>query len=247
MESNENMQVVQPKVVPAIYQALVNVGADLGKAGISKDRHNEQQHFRFRGIDDVMNAVNPILAKHKVMLQIHYADQPDIERVTAKGSTLIHSRVMGTFTFICATDGSYVSHTFPGTGMDSADKALNKAMSAALKYVLLQTFLIPTEAVADDADATTPDASVPKPPAGFEEWFVAILEVSKDGFDPLREAWKDSPEEFRTYAMTYRKATWDDAKARATAITNQRSAEESEPGPEEPAPAPAPARRRARA
>src|SRR5690606_19364534 len=41
-----------------------------------------------------------------------------------------------------------------GEAMDSADKATNKAMSAAYKYAAFQTFCIPTEGD-NDADATT--------------------------------------------------------------------------------------------
>jgi hypothetical protein len=41
-----------------------------------------------------------------------------------------------------------------GEAMDSADKATNKAMSAAYKYALFQAFCIPTEGD-NDADATT--------------------------------------------------------------------------------------------
>jgi hypothetical protein len=40
--------------------------------------------------------------------------------------------------------------------MDSADKATNKAMSAAYKYAAFQAFAIPTEGD-NDADAHTPD------------------------------------------------------------------------------------------
>jgi hypothetical protein len=49
-----------------------------------------------------------------------------------------------------ADDGSSVSVTTIGEGMDSGDKSSNKAMSAALKYALVQMFCIPT---ADDKDS----------------------------------------------------------------------------------------------
>ncbi len=103
-------------------------GAELAKVGISKDRKNEQQGFRFRGIDDVMNVVSPILAKHDVVFLVHYDDFPDVERVTAKGGTLIYAKVRGVFTFVSAHDGSYVRVTTFGVAMDSGDKATNKAM-----------------------------------------------------------------------------------------------------------------------
>ena len=54
------------------------------------------------------------------------------------------------------TDGSYVDTVNVGEAMDSGDKGMNKAMSIALKYSLLQMFLIPTEEP-KDPDKETPD------------------------------------------------------------------------------------------
>ena len=57
------------------------------------------------------------------------------------------------FTFY-ATDGSNVSTQARGEGMDSGDKASNKAMAVAHKYALTQTFTIPYEGMVDpDSDS----------------------------------------------------------------------------------------------
>jgi hypothetical protein len=219
-------QVTAPPItatVPAIYMALIHVAAELSKVGIAKDRKNEQQNFRFRGIDEVMNVVSPILARHQVVLEINYEDYPDVERVTSKGSTLIYSKVKGLYAFTSAVDGSTMRVTTFGVAMDSADKGMNKAMSAALKYCLLQTFLIPTEGD-NDADATTPEPTIAKAPAGFEEWFTDMLATAEEGFEPLRIAAKASREDFRTYAVTYRNDEWEKAKKRASAVTKKAQA-----------------------
>ena len=47
-----------------IYQAMAEVMKDIDAVG--KNQKNQQQGFKFRGIDDVYNAVHPILAKHGV-------------------------------------------------------------------------------------------------------------------------------------------------------------------------------------
>ena len=54
-----------------------------------------------------------------------------------------------------APDGSNVSCVVVGEGMDSGDKASNKAMSIGLKYACFQLFMIPTEETAVDPDAET--------------------------------------------------------------------------------------------
>jgi len=65
---------------------------------------------------------------------------------------------------VSCRDGSLHTVTMFGEAMDSADKATNKAMSAAYKYACLQAFCIPTEGMMPDADATTPQP-LPKTPA----------------------------------------------------------------------------------
>ena len=58
------------------------------------------------------------------------------------------------YDIIAAEDGSRHVVRFVGEAMDSADKATNKAMSAAFKYMAMQTFCIPTEGD-NDADSHT--------------------------------------------------------------------------------------------
>jgi hypothetical protein len=58
------------------------------------------------------------------------------------------------YDFVSTNDGSMHTARVVGEAMDSADKATNKAMSAAYKYLCIQTFCIPTEGD-NDADATT--------------------------------------------------------------------------------------------
>jgi hypothetical protein len=205
--------------VKHIYKALVAVMAELARVGIAKDRKNEQQHFRFRGIDDVMNVVTAILAKNDVCFLPWYDPFPDIERITESKKTLIHAKVQGTYRLVSAQDGSEVMVSVPGTAMDLGDKACNKAMSAALKYAFLHTFLIPTESN-EDADATTPEPSVPKPPAAFDEWFEELTKVAPErGYGAFLKVWKKTTEDCRQYATTYLKPESAKAKARAQEVT----------------------------
>ncbi len=139
-----------------IYEAISKVTAELAKEGIGKDRKNDQQGYKFRGIDDVYNAIAPIMSKHGLCVIPRYSDRQCIERVNRSGGALFNVVVRAEYDFVCAEDGSrHTAQTF-GEAMDSADKATNKAMSAAFKYALMQTFTIPTEGD-NDADAHTPE------------------------------------------------------------------------------------------
>lgn len=137
-----------------VYQAINKVQAALAIEGISKDRSNQQQGYKFRGIDDVYNAMAPLLAKHGLCILPRVTSRECVERVNAKGTALFYVTVAVDFDFVCAEDGSkHIVSTY-GEAMDSGDKATHKAMSAAYKYACMQAFSIPTEGD-NDADATT--------------------------------------------------------------------------------------------
>jgi hypothetical protein len=112
------------------------------------------QGFNFRGIDAVLNTLAPLLAKHKLAILPRCTERSCVERTTAKGSALFYVTVKVDFDFV-GIDGSKHTVTTYGEAMDSADKATNKAMSAAYKYAAFQAFCIPTEETAMDADAAT--------------------------------------------------------------------------------------------
>jgi len=140
---------------PMIYSAISKVMADIGAVG--KNQKNTQQGFMFRGIDAVMNAINPALIKHKVFVVPEILEQSREERTTSKGTTLIYSICRIKYTFY-AEDGSSIYAITIGEGMDSGDKATNKAMAIAFKYACFQVFCIPTEEM-KDPDAESPEVS----------------------------------------------------------------------------------------
>ena len=138
-----------------IYEAICAVMDDIGAVG--KNDLNKQQGFKYRGIDAVMNALSPAMNRHKVFCTPKVLEHTREERVTAKGNTLIYSICKISYRFY-TTDGSYVEAITIGEGMDSGDKATNKAMAIAFKYACFQTFCIPTEELMDDPDKESPEA-----------------------------------------------------------------------------------------
>jgi hypothetical protein len=139
-----------------VYQAICAVSADLAKDGISKDRKNQQQGYSFRGIDDCLNALAPLLSFRQLVIIPEVLERTVVERETKNGGALFYVTVKVQYTFTHAQDGSSCKVVTYGEAMDSADKATNKSMSAAYKYAVIQTFCIPTEGD-NDADAITHD------------------------------------------------------------------------------------------
>src|SRR5688572_16874077 len=130
-----------------IYGLMAAVLKEVGAVG--KGRRNEQQGYKFRGIDDVYEAVHPLFAKHGIFTVPRVLSEETNERTTEKGTILRFVKLTMAYDFF-APDGSRVTAEMIGEAMDAGDKASNKAMSAAQKYALIQTFCIPT--------GETPDA-----------------------------------------------------------------------------------------
>lgn len=144
---------------PKIFSTINSVMSELG--AITKNKRNQQQGFSYRGVDDVMNALNPLMVKNKLFCVPKVLKNEREERQTSRGSNLLYSIVTMEYT-LYAEDGSSVSAVVIGEGMDSGDKATNKAMAIAYKYAMFQIFSIPTEETAPDADIDTPEETAPK-------------------------------------------------------------------------------------
>lgn len=199
-----------------VYAAIAAVMADMAKEGISKDRRNQQQGYNFRGIDEVYNALSPILSKHKLVMLPRILARECVERQTRNGGALFNVTVEAEFDLVCADDGSkHTIRTF-GEAMDSADKATNKAMSAAYKYAAMQAFCIPTEGD-NDADATTHDvAPQPKSQSGVEDFNRHLNAISSaTGIGKLQAA----------FATAWRSSLPDKDKADLKAAYEQRKDE----------------------
>lgn len=181
---------MEGKIFELIPEAMRRIGA------IGKDSVNKQQGFKYRGIDAVYNALNPVMSDLGLFLVPEVLDHRREERETEKQingqtvkSMLKYSILTMKYTMF-APDGSNVSCVVIGEGMDSGDKASNKAMSIAMKYAAFQLFMIPTEETAVDPDAetfvVTSGAKTPNAPTGF----VAGLQI----MDASKRAQADTPQ-----------------------------------------------------
>lgn len=140
-----------------IFKKMAEVMKDIGP--ISKDQKNTAQGFRFRGVDQFVNSLHPALVKHGVFMAPRCVSEEheikEVQRSSGKVGVDKHVTILMEYDFF-AEDGSKVTiGPIPAEGLDSGDKATNKALSAALKYALIQTFSVPTEDMAE-ADLETP-------------------------------------------------------------------------------------------
>jgi hypothetical protein len=160
---------------PNIYQALDSIMQEI--EAIGKNKKNASQGYSFRGIDDMYNSIQPLFKKHHVFIVSNVLDSKREERQTSKGGTLIYTIAKCQFKFY-TTDGTFVESVLEGEAMDSGDKSTNKAMSTALKYALMQMFLIPTEEKLDtEYDTHEVIAKVVKAPAPITEPAINEIDV----------------------------------------------------------------------
>ena len=119
-----------------IFNSLNKVQRALAEKGIGKDQKtNFGERFEYRGIDDVYNVIGPLLADAGILVNPTVFKDKTEPRTTSKGKPTLHTKVWVNYTFY-ALDGTSVIATGIGESMDSGDKGINKAMSAAYKNVM---------------------------------------------------------------------------------------------------------------
>lgn len=130
-----------------IYKQIPAIIKDIEAVEKSK-RPGSQISYAYRSIDEFMNVLNPLLAKHKVTVVPEVLENMRDSYKTSSGATM-HSVVMKIKYTFYAEDGSNVCAVMIGESFDSGDKASNKAQSVALKYAIMQVFMVPTEDIED--------------------------------------------------------------------------------------------------
>ena len=151
--------------------------------------------YNYRGIEDILPAVKTLFAKHGVHVSPNHTLVSDEFGLGNKGNqrrVVLHSG----FSFYAADGSSFTCFTM-GEAMDTQDKALNKAMTAAYKYALIQTLAI---ADGDDPDAYQPGESAPatetqpaaEPSESWRQLVALGPDLKKAGIDGQVKEWAKS-------------------------------------------------------
>jgi hypothetical protein len=129
----------------------------MGQIGvIQKSGYNEHFKYKFAEAGDVAQAVRVLLAEQRIAF---FAEMTDAQKVD--GNWLVRF----VFTFVDGDTGEVKACNWLGESTARDDKGINKAATAAEKYFLLKTFMIPTEDEPDaDRDSKPKQANRPAPP-----------------------------------------------------------------------------------
>lgn len=153
--------------IPAVWAALDYVNQKT--RALAKSQRNKEQGYSFRGIDDLYNALHPLLATARIItIPGDVLEVRSEQRMTKKGFPQNWVLVRRQYRIVCLVDGSETIAEGIGEAMDSGDKGANKAQTNAHKYLFFQLFTIPTDE--PESDHHQPEASGVYRNQTFERW-----------------------------------------------------------------------------
>jgi hypothetical protein len=165
---------------PSVYAAINAITAELANNGIAKSRTNEIDEYKYRSIDDVLDRLAPLLAKHRLCVLPRAVERVVTERADEQNRLLLHVALRVSYTLISADDGSSHGVEAYGEALDGGDKATAKAMSSAYKSAMIQSFCIPV-AGAEDPDRSSHRLTLkthsPEPLQGWRQWCLDIEDI----------------------------------------------------------------------
>jgi hypothetical protein len=126
---------------------------------IEKDGKNPHFGYRFTTDSAVYNTIRQQLADNNLAVFASMVDVMQTEIAKDGGKKTWHTLAKFEFTIADGDSGEKFTCSWQAEADDQQDKGVNKCATAALKYWLLKTFVIPT---GDDPDANEPPRHVPK-------------------------------------------------------------------------------------
>lgn len=133
-----------------LYQKLANVMANI--SGVKKAGKNAFFNYKFTTADDAYGAVRTALAEEGLAFIASMVDvqQHETGQADKSGNPVVRTVARFEYRFVDPETGECQTCLWYGEATDSQDKGVSKASTSALKYFLMKTFIISTEA--DDPD-----------------------------------------------------------------------------------------------
>lgn len=142
---------VAPGNAPLIWAAMANAKRDIRAVGKDRLYNAAGTRYNFRGVDDVINAVSPALARWGITMGFTVEWLKRDKFQTRNGGDSWHVTARVRYHFI-GLDESTHTVVVEAEANDTADKGTGKVMSVAYRIMLLQVFSIPTDDQDPDAE-----------------------------------------------------------------------------------------------
>ena len=160
--------------------------------GVKKDGRNDFHRYDYATSDAVLHEARRALADVGVAFTCSVDDVERLEIKTNKGAINYLATLKMTMAFHCGETGETLSLPWVSEAADAADKALNKAQTAGVKYFLLKTFLIPTSDE-PDADQHSPEVTAQSAHAFASAKAAIDKATSKEELDEIAGQIKAAP------------------------------------------------------
>lgn len=144
------------KAETTVYSKMAQVMAEV--ESVKKSAHNDYSNYDYATEADILEAIRGSLVKHKLIVVPSVLHASTENEAIEKGFVTflqMQFRIIDT-----ENPESFLAIDWYGTGWDTTDKGAYKAMTGAVKYFLLKTFLIATN---DDPERDTIQKGAEKP------------------------------------------------------------------------------------
>jgi len=143
-----------------LKKKLIEVSKSIGY--LQKDKKNTMQNYSYLSEAKIKDTIQGKFEEHGIVFNYSTTDVREYEiSPTSKGTKQFLTIASGTYKFLDADSDMEISGTWFGSGSDTGDKGLYKAITGGIKYVLNTNFLIPT---GDDPEKDDSDNGNGKPP-----------------------------------------------------------------------------------
>ena len=126
-----------------LIKKLIEVSKAIGY--LQKDKRNTGQNYNYLSEAKIKETIKAEFEKQGIVFNYSTTDAREYEiSSTAKGTKQFNTIANGTYQFMDSDSKTVIEGTWFGSGSDTGDKGLYKAITGGIKYVLNTCFLIPT-------------------------------------------------------------------------------------------------------
>lgn len=183
-----------------IQAAVIQIMREVREVGKDGKAPEKVGGYKFRKVDDIMNAVGGAMRNHAVFIRPEVVSNE--RKSWSSGNSLVTEVVLTMrYIWVSGVDGTEFSVVVLGEGRDNGDKATSKAQAMCYKTMLLQTLCIPLEEVTG-FDVENEDTSTMTPDRQQRQHQNPQHERQAPPPAPERQAPQETPEEKAAKALT---------------------------------------------
>lgn len=175
-----------------LAEKLVKIMDSLG--AVEKKGYNKHQNYKYMREVDVMEALKSELIENKIIM-LTSSKFVDIQKKEGKDKTDFITTVETQHTFVDSESGEALTISSVGSGYDSSDKGAAKAITSAVKYAIMKTFMISDEGsdIENDGETAQPPAKATPLKIGKQSAPVAVKTATTSNTQTTPEITPPSP------------------------------------------------------